>query len=191
MFLIFNNIKSIKKKTLIEQLFYENYSCMLGYADKQLKNKALAEDIVSTAFQRFCKKEDDLIKLESEYLNNYLYFTIDNLIKDYYRTQKHETELLNELLEKEENNSKADDYFNIINPLLLKEEYDMLWRLVDNLSEKNTVLLYYKYVLEYSDNKISEIMNIKPQNIHVYIHRAVKELRKQYEKAKEGEAYGI
>lgn len=65
------------------------------------------------------------------------------------------------------------------------EEHELLRREVRNLSEREQLIIGYKFGAELSNKDIAKIMELSDTNVGVILHRAIRTLRE-----KMGEYYG-
>ena len=145
---------------------YENYRHFMWYiAQQKLKDTHLAEDAVQEAFlalTRHLDKVEDAHSLRSKAI-------------DLIRKNNPQEELTDELPE-----GKAGR--DILDQLLVKENYNRLISCVLELDDSYRVVFEYKYLYRMSDEEIADILEISAKNVNVRYFRARKKLQEMIRK---------
>lgn len=168
-------IQNESDRETVEGLFNHYGSTMLYIAQSILHDRVLAEDAVSEAFikiidnfEKFsfenCKKTRALVVI---IVRNICY----NMLKG---TEKENTILLETVDETFENTGDAPLDF-----ILKEETYDFVLSCLSQLNSGYQDILSLKLFYEYTDQEISSILGITPNNVSVRFHRAKNALRKE------------
>ncbi len=155
------------KPDIIDQLFSEYYNEALLYTVTLSRNRAVAEDIVSTAFFKALTLSDDTVRNFKPWL---LTVCRNEFISMCRRSRHFTGEDVPEDL--------ADSREEVLDSIIRKEEYRSLYRAIELLPEaqKEAVTLFYFSGLPI--RSISEITGKSESNIKVLLCRAREKLRK-------------
>lgn len=148
-------IQNDNDRRLVEQLYLQNYKLMMYIAKTILQDQDKAEDAVS---QVFVKIIDKLQKFSFEDCNKtrgLIGILVKDTCYDMLRAEKHQSPIsLDEC-------DLSDPLEDLPDDILISEEsYQILLNALDDLSEKTGSVLKLKYVYEYSNQQISELLNI-------------------------------
>ncbi|EIS9447441.1 TPA: RNA polymerase sigma factor [Clostridioides difficile] len=150
------------------ELLYNTYKKTMFYiANEILKDECLAEDAVHESFLKIIKNLNKINDIKSYKTKAFVIIIVKNTSKDIYRKRKRENEKIKSL-EKE----FQSDKFHI-------DEYSIgyLEEAIMKLSEKHRDVLLLKLQHELNDKEISQILDIKPENVRKRLSRAREELK--------------
>jgi RNA polymerase sigma-70 factor (ECF subfamily) len=160
-------IQNESDRNAVEQLYRQNYKTMMYIALGILKDQSKAEDAVSQAFLRVI---DKFQKFSFEDCNKSKGL-IGILVKDIcYDMLRSEARWKSVGLEELDLSEDTDDI--PYESLASEENYNMLVEALSRLNEKSNHVLKLKYVYEYSDDEIAQLLNISKENVRVRLHRA-------------------
>lgn len=160
-------IQNDDDRNTVERLYLENYKWMLYIARQILKDQNKAEDAVS---QTFVKLIDKLQKFSFENCNKtrgLIGILVKDICYDMLKTEKSKRSIS---IDECDLPSDSDD--PPFDQFLSEENYKIMLDSLSLLSEKANNILRLKYLYGYSDQEISEFLNISPENVRVRIHRA-------------------
>ena len=150
---------------------YENYRHFMWYiAQQKLKDTHLAEDAVQEAFLALTRHLDKVEDAHSPRTKKFLATIIRSKAIDLIRKNNPQEELTDELPE-----GKAGR--DILDQLLVKENYNRLISCVLELDDSYRVVFEYKYLYQMSDEEIADILGISAKNVNVRYFRARKKLQ--------------
>lgn len=147
------------KNDVVEELFIKYYNDALLYVLSLTRNKALAEDAVSTAFFKALRGGDDEIKNFKPWLMK----VCRNVCFDMLKYRKRYAAL---------DESKADESENAVDKIIRDERYKSLYRAIELLPEtqREAVLLFY-----FEELRIREIASVTGKTedcVKVLLYRA-------------------
>lgn len=152
--------------TVIQDLFVKYYNEAILYAVSLCRNEAVAEDIVSAAFYKALTSADNEIRNFKPWL-----FTVC-------RNEFFSLCRKNKAISYEELSDELPDYNEeIVESLILKEEYRELYRALDKLraSQRETIMLFYFSGLQIRD--IAAITSRSESNVKVLLFRGRERLK--------------
>lgn len=155
---------------------YENYRHFMWYiAQQKLKDTHLAEDAVQEAFLALTRHLDKVEDAHSPGTKKFLATIVRSKAIDLIRKNNPQEELTDELPE-----GKAGR--DILDQLLVKENYNRLISCVLELDDSYRVVFEYKYLYQMSDEEIADILGISAKNVNVRYFRARKKLQEMIRK---------
>lgn len=144
-----------KRKAEVERLYKENYNKLKNFFIK--KNFVLdVEDLIHQVFIKFMQNIDKV-----KNYNSYLFSIARNLMIDMVRTKKRVYPINNDILTKEELDSKI--------------EFE---RIISNLSEEERFIIKMKIVDNLTFKEISQILNKNINTVISKFNKAIKKLSK-------------
>ena len=144
-----------KRKAEVERLYKENYNKLKNFFIK--KNFIFdVEDLIHQVFIKFMQNIDKV-----KNYNSYLFSIARNLMIDMVRTKKREYPFNNDILTKEELDSKI--------------EFE---RIISNLSEEERLIIKMKIVDNLTFKEISQILNKNINTVISKFNKAIKKLSK-------------
>ena len=155
---------------------YENYRHFMWYiAQQKLKDTHLAEDAVQEAFLALTRHLDKVEDAHSPRTKKFLATIVRSKAIDLIRKNNPQEELTDELPEGKEGR-------DILDQLLVKENYNRLISCVLELDDSYRVVFEYKYLYRMSDEEIADILGISAKNVNVRYFRARKKLQEMIRK---------
>lgn len=160
------------KPDIIDELFKKYYNEAMLYTVTLCKNETVAEDIVSTAFYRALATADEEIK-------NFKPWLLTVCRNEFFGIcRKNKAMSYDELTE-----DLADDSEEVVDRLILKDEYKALYHAIDklNATQKEVITLFYFSGLQIKD--IAMVMGKSESNIKVLLYRSRERLKELMEAA--------
>ena len=145
------------------ELIYNTYKKQMYYtANNILKDSHLAEDAVHNAFLRIINNLEKIEDINSHKTKGLIVIIVKNVSIDIYRKNK-----------KERDNTIFIDDLDEIN----KNDIGDLEIAISKLPENYKQVFLLKFSHELTDNEISEILDIKPDNVRKRISRGREKLK--------------
>lgn len=151
------------------ELIYNTYKKQMYYtANNILKDSHLAEDAVHNAFLRIINNLEKIEDINSHKTKGLIVIIVKNVSIDIYRKNK-----------KERDNTIFIDDLDDINGYdeINKNEIGDLEIAISKLPENYKQVFLLKFSHELTDNEISEILDIKPDNVRKRISRGREKLK--------------
>ena len=146
------------------ELIYSTYKKQMYYtANNILKDSHLAEDAVHNAFLRIINNLEKIEDINSHKTKGLIVIIVKNVSIDIYRKNK-----------KERDNTIFIDDLDDINGY---DEIGDLEIAISKLPENYKQVFLLKFSHELTDNEISEILDIKPDNVRKRISRGREKLK--------------
>lgn len=166
---------------------YEQYKKpMWRYAYQILHDEQAADDVVQTAFQKIIEKIDLISSLNCNKLNTYIVIMVRNISYTIYRQRKKQAHA-----DIDEFSEAVPDLEDTPEEAVMRFcEYEDVLKAKDQLHTSYKDVLTMKFVYQYSDTEIAQIMGIKPASVRVVTHRALKALKKTYDIQSAGKEAG-
>jgi RNA polymerase sigma-70 factor (ECF subfamily) len=167
-----NLVEDCKKGKRKAQMKLYNKYCdgMLCIAMRYLKQKDMAEDAVQEAFIKAFKNIESYDGETT--FGAWLKRIVINQSIDYYRQLKYHEDIENHALEVAEEESQSWEVEEHISTEDISTS-------IDNLPEKYATVLKLYLMEGYDHDEIGEILNIKPNNSRIQLHRGKKLLKEQ------------
>ena len=151
------------------ELIYSTYKKQMYYtANNILKDSHLAEDAVHNAFLRIINNLEKIEDVNSHKTKGLIVIIVKNVSIDIYRKNK-----------KERDNTIFIDDLDDINGYdeINKNDIGDLEIAISKLPENYKQVFLLKFSHELTDNEISEILDIKPDNVRKRISRGREKLK--------------
>ena len=151
------------------ELIYSTYKKQMYYtANNILKDSHLAEDAVHNAFLRIINNLEKIEDINSHKTKGLIVIVVKNVSIDIYRKNK-----------KERDNTIFIDDLDDINGYdeINKNDIGDLEIAISKLPENYKQVFLLKFSHELTDNEISEILDIKPDNVRKRISRGREKLK--------------
>ena len=153
-------------------ILYDYYAERIyAYAQRELGDVALAQDVVSATFEK-ALKHLPRYRWRGTSFGAWLYKIARNEMMMHHRYQKWTLPLIDRFF-------SSQNVEQQVQQLQQRDELD--WAIV-RLSQRDQELLRLRYYEDLSYAEIGEILNKSPRTTRVALHRALKRLRKQLEK---------
>ncbi|MCB8943525.1 MAG: sigma-70 family RNA polymerase sigma factor [Ardenticatenaceae bacterium] len=151
---------------------YDRYAERIyAYAQRELGDIALAQDVVSATFEKALKNLPRY-RWRGTSFGAWLYKIARNEIMMHHRRQKWTAPLLDRFLSPH----------NVEQQVQQRQQLDELDVALAQLSRSDQELLRLRYHEALSHAEIGEVLNKSPRTVRVALHRALKRLRKQLAK---------
>lgn len=167
--LIYLNLLDSEEEISKFELIYSTYKKQMYYtANNILKDSHLAEDAVHNAFLRIINNLEKIEDINSHKTKGLIVIIVKNVSIDIYRKNK-----------KERDNTIFIDDLDDINGYdeINKNDIGDLEIAISKLPENYKQVFLLKFSHELTDNEISEILDIKPDNVRKRISRGREKLK--------------
>lgn len=168
-------MKNKDEQMLLEALFNSHYPALCRYAYSYLKEKSVAEDIVSDIFYKLWK---DKVKLHQALnMKAYLFKAVHNNCLYYIRQHKHgtfENALTNELLEQVPNGDKDS-----MDSMIIDEVASQINSAIQTLpSQQRKVIILKRFEMK-KNREIAQELGLAIKTIEMHLANAQANLRKK------------
>ncbi|WP_283609237.1 RNA polymerase sigma factor [Faecalispora anaeroviscerum] len=160
-------IQSEEDRSTIESLYHNYHRLMLYIAKGILNDQEKAEDAVSLTFLKII---DNLQKFSFKDCNKtkgLIVILVRNICCDMLRLENRYSVIA--LDEAKWSHNMEDLPYE---KLASEESYQTIVREISELSETSGSVLKLKYIYDYSDREIAELLNISQESARVRLHRA-------------------
>lgn len=171
---IFAAIRNKENRSRLEALYQEHASLMYKVAKRILKDEYLAQDAVQEAFIHILNNVEKITKTDCNKMRSLFVIIVRNVAIDIYRHRKKQSGVPIEAIE--------EDLFDpgpSVEEILIKNE--ILTGVAEKMKKlypSHADILFLKYSFQYTDEEISRILNLTPENTRTRLHRARKSLNK-------------
>lgn len=161
------------------ELIYEKYRKLMFYvANRVLNDEQLAEDAVHQTFLKILENLDKIEDVRCHKTKSYIVTMVRNTaINLYNRRKRHATIPLEEV-----------EYCITVEPLSFTEDLDHLARAVMKLPAMYRGVLTLKYVQEFSNAEIAQMLDISEATVRKRLERAKHKLEELFEKEEKADA---
>ncbi|ARS41931.1 hypothetical protein CA265_20645 [Sphingobacteriaceae bacterium GW460-11-11-14-LB5] len=166
---LYDLLKQGDKNAFVE-IFERYYNLLIIYADKKLRNRQEAEDVVQEVYVSLWNRHES-INIESS-LASYLYRAVRYEILDIFSHQKVEDKYLQSLDTYAKNFSEQADY-----RVREKEIIEIINKQIDLLPTKMKEVFLLSRKENLSHREIAEVLGTTEENVSRHITRALKILR--------------
>ena len=167
-------LKLADEQHFIERFFYQYKDYVKYQASKKCGNSNDLEDIVQNTWELLLRNTDKLLMVSDNKQASYIAVVVTNVIRMEARKKKLDTCSLDAALE------QGYDPTIMLNQNFdqkqVKEIFREAWSKID--PHVREILERY-YLLEQSHKEIAEAMQIAPNNVRTYLHRARKAAKKE------------
>ena len=157
----------------LKKVFYEYHRPLCFFAEKIVKDKADAEDIVEDVFIKLWQKEPDFSRYKN--IKAALYIAVKHACFNHIRQQQRQQARLDEFTH---DAMQADEHFallEIVRAEVLREVYDAL----QLLPEQCRTVMYLAYLKGWENKKIAHHLNIHTSTVKTQKARGILALRKK------------
>ncbi len=161
-----NNFKDI------EELFVLHYPALVIYANKIVRDRGIAEDIVQSVFLKMIERRVDVAKINIPYI----YTSVKNGALDAVKERKSiigETSLLNHY---------EDNYADIESELEYVKKIQDINNAIEELPDSCKEIFKAVYFSEKRYIDVAEEMNLSLSTVKAQMYRAIKKIRTHIEK---------
>lgn len=177
MLLFLGLIDTGEGRSKFEQI-YNNYRYTMLYIAKGIvKDDSLAEDVVHDSFLKIIERLDDIEDVFCSKTKSFIIIIARNKAIDIFRKIKRENQIPLDDVEF----SLEDDSPMPVESIINEEGYNRILGYIGELDEKYRAVLELKYLHEYSEREISNILDITEKNANIRIFRARKMLKSMIE----------
>ncbi len=170
--LLFMTFYTEEKKEKFETLYNKYKHLLFKYSYDILKDTQLAEDAVQESFVKIFKNLHKLNE-DSTKTTNFVITIVKNIsITMYNKKNKHNLVLFDDTEDTIEDETKLEE------DTIASLNYDYLIEIIGELKEELKQPFLLRYVNEYSDEEIAQILGISKNNVCVRINRAKNKLKK-------------
>lgn len=163
----------------LEELYREYFPKVYNFFFYKILHKENAEDLTGRTFLKIAEHLHTYVP-EKAKLGTWIWQISENTLIDFYRTQKKSLPLDAEASDSCSAYSVSFDeqYAQIINP-----KRKALYAALYQLSERDRMLVCYKYLLGFSYHEIAEKFQMNESTLATALMRAKGKLRKELEKS--------
>lgn len=179
MLIYLNLIDTEEGKNKFEQIYLKYRYTLLYVAKSIVKDHQLAEDIVHETFLKIIEKLDNVDDIFCSKTKSFFVTIVKHKSIDALRKIKREETIPLGGIEY----SLRDDTPIPLDEIISRDGYRRLLEYIGHLDEKYRAVLELKYIHEYSDKEIANILDITPKNVNVRTFRARKMLIKMIEES--------
>lgn len=154
------------------QLFHAHADALYRFIFWRVGDEERAQDMVSEVFTKAWEKWD---KFDKTYPKAWLYTIARNMVIDSYRKQGPELLL-------EEGKDYVDEEFSLEDHTDAVLEKERLRAAVVKLKDKSRLVIELRFMGGMSSKETAYILETSEENVRIMQYRALKELRRYYEK---------
>jgi RNA polymerase sigma-70 factor (ECF subfamily) len=168
------DIQFVDEQYFIEQIFFRYKDYIKHLARKKCEDPNDIEDVVQSTWELLLKNMDKLSAVSENRRMAYVAAVVTNVIRMEVRKKKLDTCSLEDVLEPGYDAMLVLD--RIFDQKYVKENFRQAWAKVDPYVRE---LLERYYLMDQSHKEIAEAMEIAPNNVRTYLHRARKAAKKE------------
>jgi len=156
-------------RSCLEELYLMYKKELVHVANKILKDYHEAEDIVQTAFIKVADYLDENIDVKCNKTKGLIVIIVRNLsINQYNKRKRRYTANIDDLADIISDESEVTPEINV----LRLDQSQEVARLLDNINEGYADILTLKYLYEYADKEIAEILSMSEGSVRTKLTRA-------------------
>ncbi len=160
-----------------EILYNFYFSKIYFFIFKRIGQKEVAEDLVSATFMKVFTGLNKFVAKNENSFAAWVYQIAGNNIVDYYRRQKKYLSTdISSITE------PVDLSQNLEEDLVKNLNRDLVAKVLTKLSEHDQKILQLKFFADLDNTEIAQILETKPNNVGVWLFRALKRFQKEYQK---------
>lgn len=168
------DIQFVDEQYFIEQIFFRYKDYIKHLARKKCEDPNDIEDVVQSTWELLLKNMDKLSAVSENQRMAYIAAVVTNVIRMDARKKKLDTCSLDDILEPGYDAMLVLD--RMFDQKYVKESFREAWAKVDPYVRE---LLERYYLLDQSHKEIAAAMEIAPNNVRTYLHRARKAAKKE------------
>ena len=168
------DIHFLDEQQFIEQIFYQYKDYVKHLARKKSGDPNDVEDIVQSTWELLLRNTDKLLEVSENKRMAYIAAVVTNVIRMEARKKKLDTCSLDDVLEPGYDAMLVLD--RVFDQKYVKENFREAWSKVNPYVRE---LLERYYLLDQSLKEIADAMEIAPNNVRTYLHRARKAAKKE------------
>lgn len=163
-------IDSTENRDYMEWLYRDHRKLMYYIARQYCKDIAEIEDIVADSCVSLIERIDRLRCLEEDELRLYIYATVRNTAINYYRKRKRLDGRFLRVSDGEVYRKSSEN--DVLQKIELKDELNAVLQAIEELPEKERMVMFLKYSVELKDTEIAEAVGLSPNSVRKYVSRA-------------------
>lgn len=173
--LIFNTIRNVQDRTFMERFYDQYHKLMYSQIKKLTQNNDDIEEIMQDVWVRLIEKVSLLQTMSRDRLVNYSISVARYTAYAFFRTRKRLELIPFEDCEFAWYSQQATES-RLEEIIIQKIEGEKLYYVWTHLKARDQALLNMKYILEYENNEIAQVLDVKPASIRMLLTRAKKNL---------------
>lgn len=174
-FILLQAIENESDRILLTNLYTQHQRLFLYKASRYTNHSNHAEDVLQDAMIRVIRKIDTLRDLTEAQMIAYVDRAIYSCAMSFLKKESK----IPQAVEWEDALEEVQVDADIMDHLYQKELSVQLGMVLEKLAPRERNILIYKYIFEYKDSEIAEILSVKPESIRMILTRARRSL-KQY-----------
>lgn len=159
-----------------EKIYQETYQHTLRFIIVKCNNIEDVNDILQDTYMELLKVIKKKKALEIEHINSYIMGIANNIIKRYYHKKKKDN-IVSYYAENNQN-SEAEDSFDLEQDIMTKENVKEVWKYVKNKDLTTTKIFYLYFAMGLKISEIAKELELTESNVKNKIYRTLKELKK-------------
>lgn len=180
--LLITVLESDDDKAFMLDLYKNYYSLVRRTIFSIIHDNKDIEDLINDIFIKLIEKIPLIRTLDCYKTTAYIVYTVRSVTINYIKHKKVESKHMyygddTDIAEDISNHEDGSE-----DRLIRQEEMELLNNTISNLPQKQKDLLYFKYILEMSDEEIAEVFRIAPNSVRQYLTRARRNAKKLMEK---------
>lgn len=168
------DIQFVYEQYFMERIFFRYKDYVKHLARKKCDNPNDVEDVIQSTWELLLKNTDKLSAVSENKQMAYIAAVLTNVIRMEARKKKLDTCSLDDVLEPGYNAMLVLD--RMFDRKYVKENFWEAWKKIDPHVRE---LLERYYLLNQSYTEIADAMEINPNNVRTYLHRARKAAKKE------------
>jgi len=152
-----------------EEMYHEYFPKIYNYIFYRLMSREDTEDIVSAVFFKVAQNARAFDPQKASF-KTWIYRIAQNTLTDHYRKKKLET------VPEEEAGVAAVNFEQQLS-CISSEKRKAVFHELAKLSEKERLIIYYKYFEDYTNRKIAMMLNMNESTVGTVLSRSLKKLR--------------
>jgi RNA polymerase sigma-70 factor (ECF subfamily) len=158
---------TVEKSEVLQKLFIEHGKSMLYIAWDILHDIHLAEDAVQIAFKKLLNSRFEIDSISDNRTQSFLIIIVKNVALGIYKKRKREIAVEDELI-----NISPDNEYVPIDILISEEDAHDVYTILGELDPKYADVLMMKYISDYTNREIANLLDISEQLVRVRLFRA-------------------
>lgn len=164
------SITSEDDRAFMEWLYTKYYRLMYGTVWKYTDDPQEADDIVSDSIVALMDRIDTLRGMEPTALTRYIVVTVRNTALNHLKRLRLLRERFPRAMDAISGQALVQESFE--RSIALRDTLAAILRLVDELPEKEQIVLQLKYSSDMSNDEIARIAGLSPESVRKYLSRA-------------------
>lgn len=173
--LIFNTIRNAQDRTFMERFYEQYHKLMYSQINKLTQNNDEIEEIMQEVWVRLIEKVSLLQTMPRDRLVNYSIAVARYTAYAFFRKKKRLELISFEDCELAWYSQQAADS-RLEEIIIQKIEGEKLYYVWTHLNARDQALLNMKYILDYANNEIAEVLDVKPESVRMLLTRAKRKL---------------